>query len=717
MDGTAVQLAYPLDDLRLRFLERCATLLREHLNSHNFMSILRYLILSEQEDAIADLHRVLQLSPGPASHIIDNLLRRSRHVQSVIGMITDDSFLHQQHKGDNIKEIIQEFDRMSIELATSMIDKSLLERQSRVLERIILSYEKVTQWRNFIQQVLIDIHSIFPFHFFTIIFSGKQALNFHIYSMGLYTDGVRAALRERLVPDILGYLKLPISTTVDTEEFLVLKEASTANIGNSNFLTVYVPEYLERQSGILGISFVPKSVLNVHEENIIRSILSIMIMVIDSSKVLNRTLSELEYYSSHDTLTGLYNRRHFNEMGEYEIGRSERHHRKFSLLLIDLDDFKEINDSYGHPTGDNVLRVIGDILKRKMRKGDLACRMGGDEFGVLLPETSLDGGIRAGNGLRELISSYNFLDPSGLVFHVRGSVGVVSYPEDATTFAELMLAADISLYHGKSLGKNVTAHINSTDALKEIRSKRTDVEMLRQAIAEDRLVPYFQPIVHCHSGEPFAYESLARLTTENGEVTSAATFIETAEQYGLSNDLDRIIIEKALREQGKLKKKAEIHSRLFINLSAQEIQGRGIIDYAEKLCKQLGIAPDDLVFEILERDTIIDMAHMGTFLSDLRKKGFAFALDDFGSGYNSFYYLRELHFDFVKLDGAYVRNILNSSTDLALVRNLVNLCRDLGIKTIAEHVETAEILNALKEIGADYVQGYHIGKPRQQMIE
>jgi len=155
--------------------------------------------------------------------------------------------------------------------------------------------------------------------------------------------------------------------------------------------------------------------------------------------------------------------------------------------------------------------------------------------------------------------------------------------------------------------------------------------------------------------------------------------------------------------------------RLFINLSAQEIQGRGILGFAEQLCIEMSIPPQAVVFEILERDAIGDMTHMRKFLSNLREKGFSFALDDFGSGYNSFHYLRELHFDYVKIDGAFVRNILNSKIDYALVRNLSHLCQDIGILTVAEFVESEEILDALKNMGIDYVQGFHLALPRASM--
>lgn len=230
--------------------------------------------------------------------------------------------------------------------------------------------------------------------------------------------------------------------------------------------------------------------------------------------------------------------------------------------------------------------------------------------------------------------------------------------------------------------------------------------------AERRPDHFFQPIVDCNTGEIFAYESLARIMEANGNTMAAGQFIETIEKYGLSRDLDRAIVSKVIEANKGVMLAQGKPKRLFINLSAQEIQGRGILGFAEELCSQLEVPPSSIVFEILERDAISDMSHMSKFLTNLRKKGFAFALDDFGRGYNSFHYLRELHFEYVKIDGAFVRNILNSRIDRALVRNLSNLCQELDILTIGEFVESQEIFDLLKEMGINYGQGVHIGMPQ-----
>jgi len=708
----------PLEALRLRFLEYCAQLLEGQVRSHQYSTRTRDLVQSEHEGILADLLWLGESDPdSPFAQGILATARRCESLETALDLLSQERIRAWDKNSEFVREIMREFEQTTAELSHSLIDKALLERQSRVLESIIFSYERISQWKVFVQEILADFHKVFPFDFFIVAFAEEHCLRLYLYFMGRYDETARAAVRARFVRSFLEQLALPPETAVDVEEFAVLQEPRQISMDHIGLLTVGMPEHLPQIAGLLGVGYASTTPLTTQERGIIHSILSVMMMVVGSSKVLSRTLEELEYYSSHDPLTGLHNRRHFNEMLDYEVGRSERHVHEFSILFLDIDDFKEVNDSYGHPMGDEVLRGIAEIVRVELRKGDLACRMGGDEIAILLPETPAGGGMRVADNLRERIHSHPFHVPStGKPFYTSVSVGVVSYPGDASTIDELMACVDVSLYQAKRQGKNaVVGAENAHATLQETRATRAHVEDLRLALREDRLVPYYQPIINCQSGEVFAFECLARLQAESGEVISAAAFVEQMERYGLAHEMDRKVIEKALQEKHRALPHLGPNTRIFINLSAQEMQGRGIIAHAEALCERFGIPPDRIVFEILEREAIGDMSNMRTFLARLREKGFAFALDDFGSGYNSFHYLRELHFEYVKLDGAFVRNILTSRVDRILVTNLISLCHDLEIETVAEFVESAEVLGLLRDIGASYAQGYYIGMPQPRM--
>lgn len=606
------------------------------------------------------------------------------------------------------------------QLADLSVKKDLLERQSCVLESIILSHEKISQWKEFVQEILSSFHTTFSFNLFFIAFKEEHGLSLFIYYMGSYTEEAKATARTKLTQEMLAKLGLPFDAPLDIEEFQVLESVECVAIVDIKMLTVTVSgEEKLNLAGLLGVAYGASQNLSEQEESVIRSILAVMVMVVGSSKVLNRTLSELEFYSTHDPLTGLHNRRYFNDMLEYEVGRSGRHKHEFTVLMLDMDDFKDVNDTYGHPCGDAVLQRMAETMRNSIRKGDLATRIGGDEFAIILTETGKNGAFAVAEKLRAELRDTAFEGPDGKSFHITTSIGLATYPEDAQNISDLMASVDMGLYRAKGMGKDGTSTIDAVkDQIQAGRGIRDRAEQLRDALKNDRIIPYFQPIFDCKSGKLFAHEALARLQETNGEIISAGMFVETIEKYGMGRELDRPMVEKSLMAlKNRIIDEGSISTRLFINLSAQEIQGRGILGFAEQLCNNLEIPPKNVVFEILERDAISDMTSMRKFLTDLGKKGFSFALDDFGSGYNSFHYLRELHFDYVKIDGAFVRNILNSKIDYALVRNLSHLCQDIGILTVAEFVESEAILDALKEMGIDYVQGFHLGMPTPRMGE
>ncbi len=280
----------------------------------------------------------------------------------------------------------------------------------------------------------------------------------------------------------------------------------------------------------------------------------------------------------------------------------------------------------------------------------------------------------------------------------------------------LLSHVDEALYQAKSAGRNMVSEYHKD--MGEVKKSRLLFNLnqdLSLAIREQRIIPYFQPIVATSGESIFAYEALARLVNEDGSIISAGKFIDAAEQVGSSSDFDKymiqLITDKLLADHHGL----EQFPLVFINLSPVSVQKRGILQYAASVCNDKQISPERIVFEITERDVVSDMTAMKNFLSELRNQGFGFALDDFGSGYNSFHYLRELYFEFVKIDGEFVRNILNNKVDNALIETLYSLCDKLKMKTIAEYIENDQILMRVKEVGIDYCQGYFIGLPNPEI--
>lgn len=706
-----------LEELRQRVIDRLAALLESQTHTKMFSSGVADLIQCVHRDVMQEM-QLANDEKGLAvfEQATARALEMCNRLDGSLNLLFNERNRQWHRNGDYVQALISEVNETFTDLASTLIQKDLLERQSKVLERIILSHEHVSQWKEFVQEILTEFHAIFPFNFFFIAFAEEHGLSLYLYYLGSYSNDVKQAARKMLSRQMIESLNLPFDASLDIEEYDVRETAEPCVLEDIRMITVSVPEHAPNLAGLLGVAYASTSKLSPQEESVIRSILAVMVMVVGSSKVLSRTLAELEYYSVHDPLTGLHNRRHFNSLLEYEVGRSERHHHEFSLLMFDLDDFKDINDSYGHPVGDDTLCGVADILRTKTRKGDLASRIGGDEFAVILTETGRNGAIAVAESLGKQLREKVFTAPDGKQFQLTVSIGIVTFPHDSQNITDLLAGVDIALYRAKAMGKDSSCTLDKLENLVEGgRTSRDYVERLRGALQQNRIIPYYHSIVDCQTEEVYAFETLARLIEPNGEIVSASAFIETIDKYGLSRELDRAIIGKALKTKRDRIATGKPEAKLFINLSVQEIQGRGILGYAEELCLQLQVPPNCIVFELLERDAISDMTNMRKFLTDLRNKGFSFALDDFGSGYNSFHYLRELRFDYVKIDGAFVRNILNSKVDFALVHNLSRLCQDLGIMTVAEFVENYEILEALRHMGINYVQGFHISMPRPEM--
>ncbi len=650
---------------------------------------------------------------------VSTYAKRLKNVGSNLALLKNEHNKDIVQNYQRIESLIVETHELVERLSLTLIDKSLFERQSSVLENIILSHENVTQWKTFVQDILREFHVFFPMNFFTIAFSDANGVDIYLYYLGQYSDDSKHYARKTLSENLISELGMHADTLVNIEEFDVSGIEAQRSIDEVEIITVGVLGGKPGLGGILGVGYASGYPLSTQEQSIIRSILAVMVMVVGSSKSLSRSLDELEYYAEHDPLTGLHNRRYFNDILEYEVERSTRHHSQFSILSIDLDNFKGVNDSHGHMCGDQVLIHISQTLRKNLRKGDVLARIGGDEFSIILPETSTENALIVAESLRQAVreNEFEFDSLKNKNIHISISVGLATFPKDANTISDLISGADIALYQAKDSGKDFICQLDSVEQnLAHSKKMHGLSEQLRKALKDQRIVPYFQPIMDCKSGEVYAYEALARLETEDGEVISAGMFIDAADKYNISLNLDHVMLLKVTQFMAAHKADSGTMPLVFVNLTPQEIQHHDILNYAENLCKENDIPPDRIVFEVTEREAISDLSNMRNFLTKLRQKGFAFALDDFGSGYNSFHYLRELHFEYVKIDGAFITNILESKIDRVLVETLNNLCQQLGMKTLAEFVESEEIMNKLQEMGIDYAQGFHLGLPREKFI-
>ncbi len=424
-------------------------------------------------------------------------------------------------------------------------------------------------------------------------------------------------------------------------------------------------------------------------------------------KTVHEYNERLEALSTHDPLTDLYNRRKFEDFLHHEIIRSARHQRSFSLIMVDLDNFKYINDTFGHPIGDLVLKELALLLGEGLRKGDVLARLGGDEFAILLPETGRDNGLRVANKLHQALDKREFELPVGKV-RCTASFSLVAYPEDGQTESEIYSAMDVVLYKAKSRGKNQVMTAESEED-RSMMSVFRQGEFLRAALREDRVEAHLQPIINLKDGSVKAYEVLARI--RDGEVVvPAGEFVDVAEKLGMAQEMDSVVFRKGLAHYAAVARKAP-QAKFFFNLFPRSFNDIEWVRTMPALARAAGVPCECIVLELTEREALPNLTQVRAVIEELKGTGIKIALDDFGSGFSSFMYLKYLPVDYVKIEGSFVQQIVNDPRDRIMVEHINHMAHQFGLKTIAEFVEDEATARMLAEIGVDSAQGYHFGRP------
>lgn len=381
------------------------------------------------------------------------------------------------------------------------------------------------------------------------------------------------------------------------------------------------------------------------------------------------------------------------------------------MLYIDLDNFKFVNDTLGHLAGDRVLVEVTGLLRKRLRKSDLLARLGGDEFAVLLYDVDALQAVQAAEFYRHQLSDYMFKYETKAI-DIGCSIGVSMFTPDVLTKEDLLARADIACHIAKRTGRN-SVHIYHSDDKENMASMYADMgwaRRIKDAIENNHFVLACQPIVHTSTLMVSSYEVLLRMRDENDVFIMPAGFLPSAERFGLMLDIDRWVIVHAIEALGALRKETP-NLRYSINLSAKAVCDTTILTVIKEALTRYDVEPSSVTFEITETVAIGNMSTAVDFLEQLRALGCFTALDDFGVGYSSFAYLKDLPVDYVKIDGSFVKNIETNALHRAMVKSMNEISHAIGKKTVAEFVENERSLALLREMGVDYVQGYHIGKP------
>lgn len=426
-----------------------------------------------------------------------------------------------------------------------------------------------------------------------------------------------------------------------------------------------------------------------------------------------KVTKQLFWQANHDSLTSLPNRNSFEEKAEQLIKQAQSSDETHAMCYLDLDQFKLVNDTCGHASGDDLLRQISDQLHEIVRTSDLLARLGGDEFGILLENCPIERAQEIAQLICTKIKNYHFVceDHS---FDIGVSIGVVPINRHSENVTKVMSYADIACYTAKEAGRNrVQVYFEDDKKLAARTGEMSWVTRILKAIKEDRIKIYFQRIHPANSDDKYVhYEILTRLTDEEGNIVMPDEFLPAAECYNLIDKIDLTVINQSFRaiSSGFFDDLSD-NGFVSINLSGQSLNNARFLEKVMSAMGHYQINPQQLCFEVTESIAIANLDVVKEFMDKMKKLGVRFALDDFGTGLSSLTYLKQLPVDYLKIDGAFIQDIGDDSIDRTLVEAINQMAHTMGLKTIAENVESEDILKIVSEIKVDYVQGYHIHKP------
>ena len=432
-----------------------------------------------------------------------------------------------------------------------------------------------------------------------------------------------------------------------------------------------------------------------------------------SEEALVEMAAEMSHQASHDALTGLLNRREFEKRLEDAIASAKKINATHALCYMDLDQFKVINDTNGHMAGDELLRQLSPLLLKGMRSSDYLARLGGDEFGILLHSCSLEKAEEIILQLQDRIKDFRFVWDDK-IFSIGASIGLVSITSSGGNLSELLSAADSACYVAKENGRN-RLHVYQQDDL-EVAYHQGHMQWFNRITAalEDNFFElFFQKInsINLEGKRQIQGEFLLRMKNSDGELIAPGKFLPAAERYHLMQKIDMWVLKNVLsflKESTKIKDGDSIFT---VNISAQSLNNDSFVHFFHKQIRETGVNPSQICFEITETVAITNLTYAIEFMENLRSAGCRFALDDFGSGVSSLANLKKLPVDYVKIDGEFVREMIDDPADQVMVKSIIEICKVLKLETIAEYVENKVILEKLEELGVNYMQGYHIGHP------
>ncbi|MDE2088653.1 MAG: EAL domain-containing protein [Gammaproteobacteria bacterium] len=507
--------------------------------------------------------------------------------------------------------------------------------------------------------------------------------------------------RSRALPEVITLIDNTTGQTLPDPAALCLREGRVHNLSGHILLV----RQRDNKSFSVEVTAAP-----IHDST---GHVTGTVLVLHDVTELRGLVHKMSYQASHDALTGLINRREFEARLARVMESARDHGLRHALCYMDLDQFKIVNDTCGHAAGDELLKLLAVQLQERIRETDTLARLGGDEFGVLLEGCPLDRAHEIAEVLRRTVEDFHFYWKDK-VFRVGASIGLVPITADSGELSDVLSAADSACYVAKEQGRNRVRVFQPDDtALAQRSGEMHWVQRIQWALEENRFRLYFQPIVPIKNGEQKQYiQILLRLMNEHQELVSPHAFLPAAERYHMMPAIDRWVVSTALRTLSRQGTPLNDIALCIINLSGQSLTEESFLDFVVEQLETTGVTAQRLCFQVPESAIISHLARSTHFISTLKRLGCHFSLANFGSGLSSFGYLKALNVDYLKLDGNFVKGMVQDPVDRAMVRAVNQLGHALGVRTIAEFVENEATFKSLRLLNVDYVQGYWLDQPR-----